>query len=180
MAHLITPQVVPLKGQENFSSLMRTKPLVAHGDYLVHAQPMSEQYFAKKTITSRTRSTIEHCLETPPTCLDKNHIGRQQQVHAKVLLGLIVPKKCYPLAVDRNRVRRVLRAQTLLLARTLHQPIMLLFRVRAAKKGINKTALFNPHSAAFAAWVAEALLSIQNTVYILDKTMQAVDLEHTR
>jgi ribonuclease P protein component len=116
--------ITPLKGVESFSALMRTKPLAAWGQCMVHV-------------------------------LAQNDAARH------ISLGLIVPKKAYALAVDRNRIRRVLRAQCLELAKDVPCSVQLLFRIKAgAKKGapsilpaINR----NPHSAEFAAAIKHGL-----------------------
>jgi RNase P protein component len=80
------------------------------------------------------------------------------QTPPRLELGLIVPKKAYPLAVDRNRIRRVLRAQCFLLAQALPCTVQLLFRIKTAKKGEKKNALaFNPHNLEFSAAVKQGL-----------------------
>jgi ribonuclease P protein component len=127
--------ITPLKGVESFSALMRTRPLAAWGQCMVHAHVK---------------------------------LNENQNLTPRIELGLIVPKKAYVLAVDRNRIRRILRAQCLLLARDLPYSVQLLFRIKAtAKKGTKTTVkktgvappLFNrnPHSAEFAATVKQGL-----------------------
>jgi ribonuclease P protein component len=124
--------ITPLKGVESFSALMRTKPLASWDSCMVHVLP---QHTDSK--------------ETP-------------QAQHSIALGLIVPKKAYVLAVDRNRIRRVLRAQSLALSKTLPCSINLLFRIKAgAKKGLSAAAPNikpNPHSAKFTADVQQGLI----------------------
>jgi ribonuclease P protein component len=126
--------ITPLKGAEPFSALMRTRPLAAWGQCMVHA-----------------------------------HVKLNEDPHVtpRIELGLIVPKKAYVLAVDRNRIRRLLRAQCLLLAQDLPYSVQLLFRIKAtakkSAKAIVKTDVAatvfnrNPHSAEFAAAVQQGL-----------------------
>ncbi len=126
------PTLLPLKGQATFSQLMRTKPQTAWGVCLLHAQ--------------LDASDLQPCdLQTKPS----------------IELGLIVPKKAYALAVDRNRVRRVLRAQCQQLGSQMSQhcpqTIQVLFRIKSAKKGEKKPLFPNPHSAEFVASVQKGL-----------------------
>jgi ribonuclease P protein component len=121
--------IAPLKGEASFSALMRTKPLVAWDTCMLHALAV-----------------------TPPTDDDT-----QQSLKPCISLGLIVPKKVYALAVDRNRVRRVLRAQSQHIAADLNFSIHILFRFRSSKKGEKKSTPPNPHSAAFNAAVRQGL-----------------------
>lgn len=74
-------------------------------------------------------------------------------------LGLIVPKKMYALAVDRNRVRRVLRAQCRQIAQQGPLDIQLLFRIKAPVKikGVPTPMPENPHSAVFTQQIKHAL-----------------------
>jgi ribonuclease P protein component len=127
-------RIVPLKGLESFTALMRTRPLAAWGQCMVHAliKPIQP-------------------------------IGSQTRIE----LGLIVPKKAYQLAVDRNRIRRVLRAQCLEAAQTLPCSVQLLFRIKPSPKKASpgKTASSaalvnkNPHSAEFTAAIKQGLSS---------------------
>jgi ribonuclease P protein component len=125
-------KIIPLKGVESFSALMRTRPVAAWDQCMVHV-------------------------------LTK--VDAHSQPQASIELGLIVPKKAYVLAVDRNRIRRVLRAQCLERSHTLPCSVQVLFRIKAnAKKGKqNKdpihSELFNnnPHSAQFAAAIKQGL-----------------------
>jgi ribonuclease P protein component len=134
-----TKTITPLKGIESFSALMRTKPLVNWDACMIHALAQ--------------HSAADN--ETMPTA------------HS-IALGLIVPKKAYALAVDRNRIRRVLRAQSLALSKTLPCSVNVLFRIRAgAKKGAPHAApnvKANPHSAQFVADVARGLRQAINRV----------------
>jgi ribonuclease P protein component len=93
----------PLKGADSFSVLMRTKPLAVWGACLVHALVKQENPLSSNT--NINNSNIE--------------------------LGLIVPKKVYALAVDRNRIRRVLRAHCLELAQGLPCTVQILFGITA-------------------------------------------------
>ncbi len=77
-------------------------------------------------------------------------------------LGLIVPKKAYALAVDRNRIRRVLRAQCQALAKETPCTVQLLFRIKTGAKKSEKAkplaaTNINPHSAAFTKAVKHGL-----------------------
>jgi ribonuclease P protein component len=141
--------ITPLKGAEPFSALMRTRPLAAWGQCMVHAH-------AK--------------------------LNENQDSTPRIELGLIVPKKAYALAVDRNRIRRILRAQCFLLAQDLPCSVQLLFRIKAtAKKSAKASAKTdlapqafnsNPHSAEFAAAVKQGLskaLLMLKTAPSLDK-----------
>lgn len=78
-------QLQALLGENYFSDLIRTKPLVRTDAYFFHIKMMP--------------------LE------DKDKSTKQLKVNPTVYLGIIASKKAYPLAVDRNRIRRVLRAQ---------------------------------------------------------------------
>jgi ribonuclease P protein component len=130
-------QLVPLKGSDNFSRLMYTKPRSAWGQCLVHA------------------------IATQKTSLEN-----QAKASPQMALGLIVPKKAYALAVDRNRIRRVLRAHSFNLIKELPFPIQVLFRIKSTlKKGSPKKKALtheafvavNPHSAAFSLAVQDGL-----------------------
>ncbi len=130
--------IVPLKGAEPFSALMRTRPLAAWGSCMVHAH-------------AKQNDSID---ATP-----------------RIELGLIVPKKAYVLAVDRNRIRRVLRAQCLILAQELPFTVQVLFRIKATAKKNGKsktmdapTVNSNPHSAEFAVAIRQGLCKAVSSV----------------
>ena len=103
-------------------------------------------------------------MRTKPQAVWQNlliHVVRatQQQTHANTsptfALGLIIPKKVFPHAVDRNRVRRVVRAHARSLVKTTlidsppHEQLQLLVRFRALK-GKHAAPIF-PTSADFSA-----------------------------
>lgn len=146
--------ITPLKGAEPFSALMRTRPLAAWGQCMVHAHVK---------------------------------LSEDQDSKPRIELGLIVPKKAYGLAVDRNRIRRILRAQCLLLAQDLPRSVQLLFRIKAtAKKGAKTQPAVapqafnsNPHSAEFAAAVQQglnkALLTLKATPFIQQSIQQSIE-----
>jgi ribonuclease P protein component len=96
---------------------------------------------------------LVHAAETQQFSLED-----QANASPQMALGLIVPKKAYALAVDRNRIRRVLRAHSFNLIKDLPFPIQVLFRIKSKpKKGVPKKNVLtheafvavNPHSAAF-------------------------------
>jgi ribonuclease P protein component len=133
----------PLLGKHSFSELIRSKPLAHTEAYAIHLS-----IFSKEKL-----------------------IRNDQQTNLPIFLGIIAPKKSYPLAVDRNRVRRVLRAQSVLQLSNLEQllkapladvnrqhQIHCLFRIKqlskqssALKKGLmlSHQAYLNPHSIEF-------------------------------
>ncbi|MEY3996852.1 MAG: Ribonuclease [Pseudomonadota bacterium] len=75
-------QLQALLGETHFSDLMRTKPLARTDAYFLH-------------------------IKITPL---QDKLNEKLKVNPTVYLGIIVPKKAYPLAVDRNRIRRLLRA----------------------------------------------------------------------
>lgn len=78
----MTQKLSALKGTQNFMQLMAFKPLASLQNVSIHA--------TYATVNQNTKSTTEPA--------------------PFIRLGQIVPKKLFPLAVDRNRVRRLVRA----------------------------------------------------------------------
>ncbi|MEN9911729.1 MAG: Ribonuclease [Pseudomonadota bacterium] len=144
-------QLQALLGETYFSDLIRTKPLARTDAYFFHIK-----------ITS---------LEE-----DKDELKKQFKANPTVYLGIIASKKAYPLAVDRNRIRRVLRAYCTMylvplvqliitkdhildpsVASNIPHNIRCLFRIKNLPKQktlfknqlIRHQSYLNPHSAAF-------------------------------
>jgi ribonuclease P protein component len=121
-------RVKPLKGQTNFVQLMRGRPLASWQSNKVYASLASNQSDVEPTTTN-----------------------------TRILLGQIVPKKLFPLAVDRNRVRRLARAQAQALVATIcpTETIQMLLKLSPVKKmpGASKNSVSspvqNPHSRVF-------------------------------
>lgn len=84
----------PLVGEHNFSKLLYTKPLVRTEAYSVylHIVFYTDKQSDKQLNKNNFLSTSTHTI------------------NPVVYLGMLVPKKAYGLAVDRNRIRRVVRA----------------------------------------------------------------------
>jgi RNase P protein component len=113
--------------------------------------------------------------------------GQHNQLHHQTFFGdhalyLIVPKKRYRFAVDRNRVKRVVKAQLACILGKQAQQYQWVFRMPANKA---KGVCLNPHTQAFAAAI-EAL--IQQAQYkigasvppVLESIVQAVQTVQTR
>jgi ribonuclease P protein component len=121
-------RVEALKGPENFVYLLRSRPL---------ASWQSKKVYASLVATQNETNVLN--------------------TNARIQLGQIVPKKLFPLAVDRNRVRRLARAQAQALAATLNSAttIQILLKLSPTKKvpGVPKNAQTappqNPHTRAF-------------------------------
>ncbi len=139
-------QLQALLGENHFSDLIRTKPLARTDAYFFHIKLTSLQDKSKEDV----------------------------KVNPTVYLGIIASKKAYPLAVDRNRIRRVLRTHCVTYLVPLNQliatknsdnleasnvphSIRCLFRVKNLPKQktliknqlIRHQSYLNPHSAAF-------------------------------
>lgn len=124
-------KVVPLRGTERFSRLMRQRPIVSWGLFAIHAD------IAPRPETASSAPAL---------------IVAADAEHALVCLGQIIPKKTYKHAVDRNRVRRLVRAHgldaiqasrtTMCDQSAVH--IDVLFRVKTSSK---KTGSKNPQTA---------------------------------
>ena len=155
---------MPLRGSFEFQKLMNTRPASTASQYHVHiATPISKPATSKPATSPKIDA---------------------------VYLGLIVPKKRYPLAVDRNRVRRVCRALTRAAIQTAEQTtkqiakqeyfarsnntaqlnnIAILFRFKPSKRDKKQAvglaiepAVNNPHSKFFAAHLKMHLTNALN------------------
>jgi ribonuclease P protein component len=103
----VQPAFKPLLGEQHFSALMRSKPLARYEAYLLHAQIIPKQ-LNSELIKSGSGFTVS--------------------------LGMVIPKKAYVLAVDRNRIRRVLRAHCALGFNNFEHDVHCLFRVKILPK----------------------------------------------
>lgn len=122
-----TQTLIPLKGQDNFMRLMRTKPLASWQNCRIHG--------------AKVDSGV---------------------ILGQIVLGQIIPKKLFPLAVDRNRARRIARAHARELATQLKpiENVQVLLRLSPTKKTPQTTKnaqrhavkppLENPHTRCFA------------------------------
>jgi ribonuclease P protein component len=125
---------------------------------------LGEQHFSmlmKSKPLSRTEAYFFHARFVPVL----------SGVAPALFLGLIVPKKVHALAVDRNRVRRVLRAQcTTALQALCDKPLLYdihcLFRVKVLPKPVPRhgvkpqlnAAYLNPQSQQFSQLVQAMLM----------------------
>jgi ribonuclease P protein component len=144
----VLSKLVPLRGAAQFSSLMRQKPQASWDLCLVHACANVHGY-------ERGLNNEPDLFSSPPSNAD-HHVDHLIQCQ----VGQIIPKKAYKHAVDRNRVRRLVRAHSLSTLReygALETPthitnIQLLFRVKAIDKKTRAAGLIqqaNPHTQAF-------------------------------
>lgn len=116
--------------------LMRTKPLASWQNCRIHGAQMDN---------TATLNEVDSGV-----------------VLGQIVLGQIIPKKLFPLAVDRNRVRRIARAHARELATQLKpiENIQVLLRLSPTKKTPQTTKntqrhavkppLENPHTQCFA------------------------------
>jgi ribonuclease P protein component len=100
------PVLKPLLGEQHFSMLMKTKPLSRTEAYFLHIR-----LAASSVVAPLYTQTADNALSVSAVCALDSSLGHAPPVALVVHLGLVVPKKAYALAVDRNRIRRVLRAQ---------------------------------------------------------------------
>jgi ribonuclease P protein component len=141
------PMFEVLRGERAYGELLRSKPRFSNEQFFVHLN------------AANSRSPLP--IDAAPPELRKT---RRPVSQAALILGLIVPKKRYTLAVDRNRVKRIARAHARQLAmQPLEQPQAMLVRIKSRKKGATASAASlaqqNPHSAAFAKQLRGAMSS---------------------
>ncbi len=125
-------KIVPLRGTAQFSALMRTKPLARWENALIHVRVLH----VSETQTDALQISAQQTRKTPLSV-----------TNPCIYLGQVVPKKVFPLAVDRNRVRRILRAYCLAIVTSnkgFSGAYQVLFRLKPLDKSQQKNKQISP------------------------------------